>query len=137
MYGGYGDDWIDGGYESDTIDGGYGNDTIYGAPGADELTGGDGADVFLYSSTDDSNADYGFDTITDFTSGTDKLQFELYSGMSLDYIGNSDFSGSWSQAEARYDGFTLSIDMNGDGASDMAINLSNGTDLVVEDFNWT
>ncbi len=137
LSGGDGDDWIDGGYESDTIDGGYGIDTIYGSYGADELTGGDGADVFLYSSTDDSNGDYGFDTITDFTSGTDKLQFDLYSGMSLDYIGNSNFSGSWSQAEARYDGFTLSIDMNGDGGADMEINLSNGTDLVAEDFNWT
>jgi Ca2+-binding RTX toxin-like protein len=103
----------------------------------DSLTGGDEADVFIYTSTNESNSVGGIDTITDFTSGTDKLQFELGTGLTLDYIVDGDFSGDGLQAEARYDGSTLYIDADGNGSADMEINLSNGTDLDIDDFSWT
>lgn len=53
----------------DHIDGGAGNDTIAGGIGEDVLTGGAGADRFelLFAA--------GMDTITDFTTGEDKLVF--------------------------------------------------------------
>ena len=45
-------------------------DSIAGGGGADILTGGSGADLFIYKAPSE-----GGDTITDFTSGVDKLQF--------------------------------------------------------------
>jgi VCBS repeat-containing protein len=67
-----GDDTIYGGSGNDTINGNNGNDTIIGGFGADHLTGGNGSDRFVYLSVADSSAGQ-FDTITDFTSGTDKI----------------------------------------------------------------
>src|SRR6266478_2364614 len=67
-----GDDTIYGGSENDTINGNNGNDTIIGGFGADYLTGGNGDDRFVYLSVADSHAGQ-FDTITDFISGSDKI----------------------------------------------------------------
>ncbi|WP_334406816.1 VCBS domain-containing protein [Bradyrhizobium sp. AZCC 2289] len=67
-----GDDTIYGGSGSDTINGNNGNDTIIGGFGADLLTGSNGNDRFVYLSVADSHAGQ-FDTITDFVSGSDKI----------------------------------------------------------------
>ncbi|OAF18069.1 VCBS domain-containing protein [Bradyrhizobium neotropicale] len=67
-----GDDVIYGGSGRDNIDGSNGNDTIIGGLGADKLTGGNGNDVFVYLAAADSRAGR-FDTITDFASGSDKI----------------------------------------------------------------
>ena len=67
-----GDDTIHGGSGSDTINGNDGNDTIIGGYGGDQLTGSNGDDIFVYLSAIDSNSTQ-FDTIIDFTSGTDKI----------------------------------------------------------------
>ncbi|MGY8632277.1 VCBS domain-containing protein [Bradyrhizobium sp. 14AA] len=67
-----GDDLIYGGSGQDNIDGSNGNDTIIGGFGADKLSGGNGHDTFTYLSAVDSKAGQ-FDTITDFISGTDKI----------------------------------------------------------------
>lgn len=48
------------------------NDTLDGRGGLDTLTGGDGADHFVFGTPGASN---NRDTITDFTNGTDVLQF--------------------------------------------------------------
>ncbi|AMN39141.1 M10 family metallopeptidase C-terminal domain-containing protein [Rhodoplanes sp. Z2-YC6860] len=53
-----------------TIITGSGADTITAGAGADTLTGGAGADTFIFKTLADSLAS-AFDTITDFTSGTD------------------------------------------------------------------
>ena len=66
------DDTIHGGSGSDTINGNDGNDTIIGGYGGDQLTGSKGDDTFVYLSANDSNSTQ-FDTIADFTSGTDKI----------------------------------------------------------------
>jgi len=55
---------------NDTINGGSGNDTINGGGGMDSLTGGVGNDVFVFHSGETNG-----DTIADFTSGVDRLQF--------------------------------------------------------------
>jgi Ca2+-binding RTX toxin-like protein len=52
---------------NDTLSGGAGNDTLHGGGGADSLTGGGGRDIFVLASS------VGFDTVLDFTSGTDDL----------------------------------------------------------------
>ncbi|MBR0756697.1 VCBS domain-containing protein [Bradyrhizobium jicamae] len=67
-----GDDTIYGGSGNDAIKGGDGCDTIVGGFGADWLTGGNGNDHFVFLSAADSNAKQ-FDTITDFQSGSDKI----------------------------------------------------------------
>ena len=67
-----GDDTIYGGSGSDTVNGNNDNDTIIGGFGADHLTGSNGDDRFVYLSVADSNASL-FDIITDFASGSDKI----------------------------------------------------------------
>ena len=57
----------------DGINGGAGDDTLYGGAGADKLTGGLGNDKFVFDSmTVSADAD----TITDFTTGQDKIVFD-------------------------------------------------------------
>jgi len=51
--------------------GGSAADTIWGGLGADTLTGGGGVDTFGWNTKEE-----GSDTLTDFTTGTDKLQFK-------------------------------------------------------------
>lgn len=71
--GGDGDDNIQGGSDNDIIEGGDGNDTIRGNSGDDTLTGGAGIDLFIFEAAGDN----GLDLITDFTSGTDVLDFSI------------------------------------------------------------
>ena len=75
ILGGTGADILTGGSNPtkvDTITGGLGTDTITGGLGSDILSGGAGADIFSYSATNQSNTSTP-DSITDFTSGTDKI----------------------------------------------------------------
>ena len=74
---GAGNDTITGGSLNDTINGGDGNDSITGGVGKDSMTGGAGVDTFVFAAnatgavvSNQANPD----TITDFTTGTDKLQ---------------------------------------------------------------
>ncbi len=76
IHGGAGDDILGGGTSSDKLFGGNGDDTINGGAGADlinggrgndELTGGNLSDTFVFQ------RDAGFDTITDFQDGVDKI----------------------------------------------------------------
>ncbi|WP_349630390.1 VCBS domain-containing protein [Bradyrhizobium canariense] len=75
-----GDDAIYGGSGNDTINGNNGNDTITGGFGADHLTGSNGSDRFVYLFVADSNAGQ-FDTITDFASGSDKIDLTALGGL--------------------------------------------------------
>lgn len=63
-----GNDRLDGGAGRDTLIGGTGNDMLIGGADCDTLTGGDGADTFVFNARSD-----GFDTITDFRHGVDKI----------------------------------------------------------------
>jgi Ca2+-binding RTX toxin-like protein len=70
-------DTITGGTGADTIIGGDGIDKIVAGTGYDSMTGGAGADVFGFAGATSAGNDAaigGFDTITDFLVGTDKLQ---------------------------------------------------------------
>ena len=80
--GGAGADTIVGAAAADTISGGAAADSITGGLGADSLTGGDAGDTFVYSAVAQSSSGTALDTITDFTTGTNKLEVTLdYSGL--------------------------------------------------------
>nr|WP_287244372.1 SdrD B-like domain-containing protein [Okeania sp. SIO1H5] len=66
---------IDGTSGMDMIEGTSGNDIITGFEGRDMLTGGDGNDIFVYTQLLDQR-----DDITDFQSGSDKLDFSILLG---------------------------------------------------------
>ncbi len=66
-----GNDTLYGGNGNDTLNGAAGNDTLYGGAGNNTLTGGAGKDYFVFNTSPSTT----FDTITDFVSGTDKLEF--------------------------------------------------------------
>jgi Ca2+-binding RTX toxin-like protein len=74
--GGSGNDSISGDGAANQLSGGRGNDTLVGGGGQDRLTGGAGADVFDYNAIAESQVGAGLrDLITDFLSGTDKIDF--------------------------------------------------------------
>ena len=82
LYGGPGggDDVMAGGLGNDRIFGGQGDDTLTGGQGDDSLAGGPGADVFVFGPGD------GTDTVTDFSSGTDKLDLTAFEIESVEEI---------------------------------------------------
>jgi Ca2+-binding RTX toxin-like protein len=87
--GGDGNDNITTTTGADSIDGGAGNDTITGGVGSDTLTGGAGTDVFIYAANATGAMESSStitDTITDFVSGTDKIQ--LPAGSNVSFVGN-------------------------------------------------
>ena len=71
LNGGAGNDSLNGNSDDDRLDGGSGNDRLNGGGGDDTLIGGNGNDLFRFGPFD------GSDTITDFGTGDDRLQFEL------------------------------------------------------------
>jgi Ca2+-binding RTX toxin-like protein len=103
--GGLGEDWLFGnggndllfaGAGSDHVRGGDGDDLIEGGTGLDVLTGDAGADVFVFRPGD------GADLITDFMSGTDKIQISGFEGslfgsdgkLAFGYFGFTDSQGT-------------------------------------------
>lgn len=69
-----GDDSLFGLAGNDKLNGGAGNDRLIGGAGNDVLTGGSGADVFRFDGV--PNAKSNLDSITDFLSGTDRIELE-------------------------------------------------------------
>jgi Ca2+-binding RTX toxin-like protein len=112
IYGEDGNDDLRGGNGLDLIVGGSGNDTIRGAKGTDTLTGGDGADVFVFERELDGKIN--IDTITDFVSGTDRIE------LSAAIFGNVGAVGSnvGLSQYIKYNAATgvLSYDADGSGA---------------------
>ncbi|MCS3469323.1 hypothetical protein M2401_003061 [Pseudomonas sp. JUb42] len=63
-----------------TLIGGSGADTLTGGVLGDTLTGGAGADTFVFTTPANSTSS-GFDSITDFTSGIDKIKTGVFGGV--------------------------------------------------------
>ena len=96
LYGGSGNDFINGQGDDDTLYGGSGSDDLTGAQGIDALIGGYGADNLTGSQGNDtfrflSELDRG-DTITDFTSGADKLDLSAIDANTTNGAGNDTFA---------------------------------------------
>ncbi len=86
--GGSGDDTLIGNAVANTLIGGNGDDVLIGGAGADTLTGGLGSDTFRFGTADSRgqvsftdggriNGVNGYDTVTDFTVGVDKLKLPV------------------------------------------------------------
>lgn len=147
---GAGDDDLSGGAGVDTISAGAGADTINGGLGGDTLTGGAGADTFVYTLAVESNG-VNVDTITDFTSGSDKLDLSGVGTLGTEvHLGNANgygavltaLTGGGIDSQSVFDTSTntLYVDVNADGildANDMAINLTGVASLAAGDFIWT
>lgn len=95
-----GNDQISGNDLANKLEGRDGNDTLNGRGGSDTLVGGNGADTFVF----DTN--WGTDTISDFETGNDKLDF---TGTDLQYadLSISTSNGSTIIADQSNNGITL------------------------------
>jgi Ca2+-binding RTX toxin-like protein len=140
IFGGSGNDIINGGEGSDEIYGGSGNDTIGGGSngsdiivggyGQDILTGGNATDTFRYLSTFDSVTGAG-DTITDFTAGSDTIDFAAITGATAveGLVNTGDpiaaHSIAWVQSGA--DTIVYVNSTNTAGTADMEIHLTGVT----------
>ncbi|HVQ08002.1 MAG TPA: M10 family metallopeptidase C-terminal domain-containing protein [Allosphingosinicella sp.] len=137
-----------GGGGNDVIDGGGGDDRLQGDAGADRLTGGSGADHFIYTLAGDSRdgpprSDSKTsmpDTITDFTSGLDKIDLSEIDAVpgpadAFTFIGQNAFSGQAGQLRFEMRGGQAHIygDVDGDAIADLHI-IATTTTLVATDF---
>lgn len=130
LSGGAGNDKLIGKAGNDLLDGGTGNDSLTGGTGADTMTGGDGADRFIYTSIWDSTpGTLNHDEITDFVSGSDKIDLSAIDANPV-LAGNQAFAFvaagfTGSAGEVYYAGTGLVLaDINGDGLTDIEIYLS-------------
>jgi len=73
LNGGAGDDVLIGGDGRDILNGGDGDDILIGGDDLDTMTGGAGKDIFRFEVKGDSLVGSARDVITDFLSGTDKI----------------------------------------------------------------
>ena len=137
-----GEDTISGGDGDDVIRGGGGGDRLIGAAGVDTLTGGAGADNFVFVSPSDTGVNpFNRDVITDFgpTDTIDLSQIDAQVGsgnQAFTFIGTSAFS--FTAGELRYSQLSgqtiIQMDRDGDGVTDMEIQLSGTINLQASDF---
>jgi Ca2+-binding RTX toxin-like protein len=114
-----GSNYIRGGAGADTLLGFGGDDVIIGDQGTDTLFGGAGRDTFVFTDTDHSR-----DTITDFVSGTDKIDLGWWVTEmrgAFHFIGSAAFDHH--AGAARYAGGAFQLDANGDGLADLTITM--------------
>jgi Ca2+-binding RTX toxin-like protein len=135
--GGSGDDWLIGGAGADTLLASAGNDILDGGAGKDVMTGGSGKDVFVFQSASDITANGASDTITDFTSGFDKIDLSAIYDTVL--FGGFTFGSSTLKANGvsvySLGGKTFVVgDITNDGIADFSVELSGTQRLKASDF---
>jgi serralysin len=146
----FGNDIIHGGGNTDTIRGNDGNDRIYGDGSNDFLYGGAGNDSFVYITTADSFIGSGIDKIQDFGRTGDKIDLNLidansalagnqaftWAGMSYPEVNKAgNLWGQFIDATVFNPSFVrVHADINGDGTSDMQIDVIGVTTLAATDF---
>lgn len=101
----------------DTIVGSEDHDTLIGEEGDDTLTGGAGHDTFIYDARD------GNDTITDFTSAEDKIDFSSILGVT-----------GFDDLTITADGDDVLIDLGGYGGGEIRLQNVDITNLDADDF---
>ncbi|WP_425052385.1 calcium-binding protein [Psychromarinibacter sp. S121] len=134
--GGDGDDWIFGGLGVDAITSGDGNDTLIGGEGSDELTGGGGQDVFVFARLSDSPNGAG-DIVTDFEVGTDLIDLSSFSNGILNIAIGGSFTAAGPSARTFENSFgntVLRIDVDGNGSTDMRVDIVGAQGLTEADF---
>lgn len=144
LTGGSGADLFIGDAEANRLLGGGGADTLVGAGGADTLTGGSAADHFRFDTLGDAPAGGQIDLITDFASGSDKIDLR---GIDADVVTAGDQAFTWLGTGAftgvagqlRYGATpsgsrTVYGDVDGDGVADLQIQLTGTAALAAGDF---
>lgn len=137
-----GANYISTGIGDDIISAGAGDDVLYGGHNGDELTGGAGADRFLFNVDD-----FGYDRITDFTPGSDRILVITNAGGPI-FTSTYAFrlfnaTDAWT-AETTFIYNPASgevfVDTDGSGPSAMRLiaQVNLGTTLTINDFGyWT
>ena len=113
-----------------------GGDMLEGGGGRDFMFGGKGTDIFVYRAVADS-AGRATDVIGGFEAGVDKIDLKALSGATqLSYIGEQAFNGKAGAVNAVKSGGStwVEVDMNGDRAADMRIELKGLYNLTGSDF---
>jgi Ca2+-binding RTX toxin-like protein len=142
ILGGGGNDELRGNGGGDLIEGGEGDDLIIGGDGIDVMTGGAGADVFRFGNFDNGSDGYA-DRITDFVSGSDRIDLSLADAsiwspgiQDFTFVGTAAFTGT--AGELRYsivgNDTVIQADWNGDGGADMEMVLTGQISLSGSDF---
>ena len=146
FFGGNSSDRLFGRAGNDSLDGEIGNDAIYGNSGADVMTGGVGNDRFIFFRETESRVGVGnHDTITDFVSGSDRLEIRRFDAdktvgrkQFFDFIGDEAFSGTAGELRFEFDeGLGLTLvqgDQTGDGQANFEIALVGNISLIEDDF---
>ncbi|HEX8401112.1 MAG TPA: Ig-like domain-containing protein [Allosphingosinicella sp.] len=155
LYGADGNDRLDGGAGNDLLDGGTGvdqlfgragvdrllggsgNDILDGGAGADVLNGGSGYDVFIFLNAEQIGTKAGaHDLITDFVSGTDKIDLSaIYGGRAFSGVSAGSNPNPYGISTFNEGGSTWVVgDVDGDTNADFAIELTGTLRLKVSDF---
>jgi Ca2+-binding RTX toxin-like protein len=152
LLGAAGNDLLDGGAGNDTLNGQSGNDIIIGGLGRDSLNGGTEADIFRFAFGDTTANSATIDIITDFTTGSDKIDLDFVNGgisaaaYSEGLIATNSFTDALASAQAMLSGGNwvafvagstdgwLFWDTNGDGVIDQSILLKGVGSLGGFDF---
>lgn len=148
--GGGGNDVVSGNALGNVLRGGNGNDILNGLAGMDRQEGGAGADIFVFTAAGHSR-DHAVpsdgkkvmpDLITDFVSGTDKIDLNAIDANSLTagddaftFIGAGAFTHQAGQLRFDAVGSQVHIygDVNGDGVADLHI-IANSPQILGTDF---
>ncbi|MFT3728883.1 MAG: calcium-binding protein [Terricaulis sp.] len=125
MSGNAGANTLTGNDGNDVLQGQDGDDVLIGGNGADVLIGGAGADTFVYQAASDSAA-AAHDIIKDFQKGVDLIDL---SAVHTDVSDTFFFTQSGSTS-------ILHVDLGGNGADDMIININNASGLTAADIIW-
>lgn len=140
LFGGRGDDVLEGGAGRDLLSGGAGADVLYGGSGRDSMTGGFGADIFVFRKMSESGVKNHRDVITDFKSGTDRIDLTAMDADS-GIRGNQNFEFSaraadhavWTVKSGKHN-LVVRADVDGDARADVEILLKGVDHLVADDF---
>jgi Ca2+-binding RTX toxin-like protein len=125
-----GKDTLYGGAGDDTLSGGGGNDLLYAGLGKDVLSGGAGTDRFVFQSAAEAASGGNRDRITDFTSGSDKIDLSAFMPGGH-FIGLASFGA---EGDVRYKAGILYGDVDGDHIADWSIALTGAPAIVATDF---
>lgn len=121
-----GHDYISGADGNDSMTGGAGNDTFVGGAGSDTINADSGSDTIYFMGSDNSaGASTGYDTINNFTSGTDQIYYDAGVTVSGSYPDYSQSTNGFVNRDNNTD--RLMYETSTTGANKA---LSSGTELL-------